>query len=178
MVRFNVIAFTHHTIGVEEVGKFHLEENEIQPKMQHIKEQLNIDEIMYVSTCNRVEFIFVGTREVNSVFLAHFLNEFNPNWDQDHIQNLIDNCKSWNGVNAVNHLIEVASSLDSMVIGEREIITQMRSAFEFARIHKLSGDMIRIVMRQVIQTAKKVYTETDIAAKPVSVVSFLQKNIG
>ena len=82
MLRFNVIAFTHHTIGVEEIGKFHLEQDEIESRMQHLKSQLNIDEIMYVSTCNRVEFIFVTHQEVSSVFLGHFLNEFNPDWDQ------------------------------------------------------------------------------------------------
>ncbi len=171
MLRFNVIAFTHHSIGVEEIGKFHLENDEIQPRMQHLKDQLNISELMYVSTCNRVEFVFVTNVEVDQIFLTHLLNEFNPDWDQNHILHLIENAKQWNGINAVNHLIEVSSSLDSMVIGEREIITQMKDAFEFARVNKLSGDTIRIVMRQVVQTAKRVFTETSIAEKPVSVVS-------
>lgn len=171
MLRFNVIAFTHHSIGVEEIGKFHLENDEIQPRMQHLKDQLNISELMYVSTCNRVEFVFVTNVEVDQIFLTHLLNEFNPDWDQQHIQHLMENAKQWNGINAVNHLIEVSSSLDSMVIGEREIITQMKDAFEFARVNKLSGDTIRIVMRQVVQTAKRVFTETSIAEKPVSVVS-------
>jgi glutamyl-tRNA reductase len=171
VLRFNVIAFTHHSIGVEEIGKFHLEEAEVAIKMQHLKEQMNLREIMYVSTCNRVEFIFVTNREVDKAFTAVFLNEFNPDWDEDHIEILLDNAKQWNGINAVNHLIEVASSLDSMVIGEREIITQMKGAYDFARKNKLSDDTIRIVMRQVIETAKKVYTQTGIAAKPVSVVS-------
>ncbi|MEZ4923406.1 MAG: glutamyl-tRNA reductase [Crocinitomicaceae bacterium] len=171
MLRFNVIAFTHHSIGVDEIGKFHLEQDEVITKMNHLKQQMNLKEIMYVSTCNRVEFIFVAKREVDKAFIAVFLNEFNPDWDDDHIEQLIDGAKFWNGINAVNHLIEVASSLDSMVIGEREIITQMKDSFEFARANDLSGDTIRIVMRQVIETAKRVYTETEIAAKPVSVVS-------
>ena len=171
MLRFNVIAFTHHTIGVDEIGKFHLEEEQIVPKMEHLKQQMNLEEIMYISTCNRVEFVFVTRQDVNEAFEAHFLNEFNEDWDEAHISTLIEGSKSWNGINAVNHLIEVASSLDSMVIGEREIITQMKDAFEFARLNNLSGDTIRIVMQQVIQTAKRVYTETDIATKPVSVVS-------
>lgn len=171
MLRFNVIAFTHHSIGVDEIGKFHLEQDEVVEKMNHLKEQMNLEEIMYISTCNRVEFIFVTKLEVDKAFTAVFLNEFNPDWDEAHIEQLIDAAKQWNGINAVNHMIEVASSLDSMVIGEREIITQMKDAFEFARNNDLSGDTIRIVMRQVVETAKKVYTETEIAAKPVSVVS-------
>lgn len=177
MLHFHVIAFTHHTIGVEEIGKFHLEDETIVPNMEHLKTQLNLEEVMYLSTCNRVEFIFVTREEVDQGFQAHFLNEFNPDWDQKHIQKLLDGCKNWNGINAVNHLIEVACSLDSMVIGEREIITQMKEAFEFARKNNLSGDTIRLVMQQVIQTAKKVYTETDIATKPVSVVSLAYHQI-
>ena len=171
MLRFNVIAFTHHTIGVDEIGKFHLENDEIKSRMQQLKDQLNISELMYVSTCNRVEFVFVTKVEVDQSFITHLLNEFNSNWDQKDLQHLLDNVKMWNGINAVNHLIEVSSSLDSMVIGEREIITQMKDAFEFARKNELSGDTIRIVMRQVVQTAKRVFTETSIAEKPVSVVS-------
>lgn len=171
MLRFNVIAFTHHTIGVDEIGKFHLEQDEIVPMMEHLKEQMNLSEIMYINTCNRVEFVFVSNRAIDEAFNAVFLNEFNPDWDDIHIHELLEGSKSWNGINAVNHLIEVACSLDSMVIGEREIITQMKDAFEFARKNDLSGDTIRIVMKQVIETAKKVYTETDIATKPVSVVS-------
>lgn len=171
MLRFNVIAFTHHSIGLEEIGQFHLEEDKIAHKMRHIKEQMNIEELMYVSTCNRVEFIFVTPLTVSESFISHFLNEFNADWKQDQIEMLIENAKIWNGINAVNHLIEVASSLDSMVIGEREIITQLKDAYEFANVNKLAGDTIRIVMKQVILTAKKVYTDTGIATKPVSVVS-------
>lgn len=171
MLRFNVIAFTHHTIGVDQIGKFHLEEDQIVPKMEHLRKQMNLEEIMYLSTCNRVEFVFVTKGEVNEAFEAHFLNEFNQGWDESELSFLIQGAKSWNGINAVNHLIEVASSLDSMVIGEREIIAQIKEAFEFARRNDLSGDTIRLVMQQVIQTAKRVYSETEIATKPVSVVS-------
>lgn len=171
LLRFNVIAFTHHSIGVEEIGNFHLEHDEICPKMEHIKSKMNIEEIMYLSTCNRVEFVFVTKQEVDAEFTALFLQAFNDDWDEIHIHPLVENCKYWNGINAVNHMIEVACSLDSMVIGEREIITQLKDAYSFSRENNLSADTIRVVMRQVIETAKKVYTETTIAEKPVSVVS-------
>jgi glutamyl-tRNA reductase len=58
-----------------------------------------------------------------------------------------------------------------MIIGEREIITQTRQAYEHCAAAGLTGDMFRILNRHVIQTAKKVYTETSISTKPVSVVS-------
>lgn len=171
MIRFNVIAFTHNSIGLDEIGKFHVDQNDVENRMMKIREEMNLSEIMYLSTCNRVEFIFVANEEVDDDFLALFLKAFNPAWDHAHIQNYLDKVKAWNGINAVNHLIEVASSVDSMVIGEREIITQVRNAYEFSKAKNLSGDVIRVVIRQTIETAKKVYTETTIATKPVSVVS-------
>ena len=72
---------------------------------------------------------------------------------------------------AVKHALSVASSIDSMIVGEREIITQVRGAYEASKSYGLTGDFIRLLTRKVIETAKKVYTETNIAKKPVSVVS-------
>jgi len=177
VIRFNVIAFTHSGLGLDEIGKFHIETESVVKRMNKIKSEMNISEIMYLSTCNRVEFIFVADDEVNSEFIALFLKSFNSDWDQHIIHQFVNQVKNWNGINAVNHLIEVASSVDSMVIGEREIITQVRSAYDFSKENKLSGDVIRVVIRQTIETAKKVYTNTSIAAKPVSVVSLAYHNL-
>lgn len=177
MIRFNVIAFTHSGLGLDEIGKFHIETESVVKRMDKIKSEMNISEIMYLSTCNRVEFIFVADDEVDSEFVSLFLKAFNSDWDQHIIHQYVGQAKTWNGINAVNHLIEVASSVDSMVIGEREIITQVRSAYDFSKENKLSGDVIRVVIRQTIETAKKVYTNTSIAAKPVSVVSLAYHNL-
>jgi glutamyl-tRNA reductase len=171
MNRFNVLAFTHSNLGLDEIGRLHLELGQVVPCMNRLKNHLGLNEIMYLSTCNRVEFVFVTDNEVNDVFIGSFLQSFNSTWDQDVVERYVRKSKSWNGINAVNHLIEVASSVDSMVLGEREIITQVRMAYDFSKEHQLSGDMIRVVIRQTIETAKKVYTETSIATKPVSVVS-------
>ncbi len=175
MVRFNIIAFTHNSVGLDEIGKFHLEQETIVSKMQAIKSEMNLLEIMYLSTCNRVEFIIATKGDESSIvdeeFISSFLKVLNSSWDHETIVKLADRAKTWNGINAVNHIIEVASSIDSMVLGEREIITQVREAYNFSKENNLSGDIIRVVIRQTIQTAKKVYTETNIATRPVSVVS-------
>lgn len=180
--RFSVVAFTHAGIGLNELGQFHLDPLEVAPKMEELKSAMDLEEIMYLSTCNRVEIIFVSHEEVNESFVGRLIQQFQPELTESHISDLAKKARFWNGINAVNHLIEVASSLDSMVLGEREIITQVRNAFEYARKHKLSGDTIRVVIRQTIETAKKVYTETSISEKSVSVVSlayqaFAAKNI-
>ena len=72
---------------------------------------------------------------------------------------------------AVHHIFSVASSIDSLVVGEREITTQVRKAFEECREYNLCGDVIRVLVQSTISTAKKVYTESNIGTRPVSIVS-------
>ena len=71
----------------------------------------------------------------------------------------------------MRHLMRVASSLESMVLGEREILTQVREAFDLAMKHRLAGDRLRVTGRSVVETAKKVFTDTDVATQAVSVNS-------
>lgn len=177
MERFNVIAFTHAGIGLKELGNFHLETEVIAPKMKALKQSLHLSEIMYLSTCNRVEFIFVSEDAVDEGFIKNLIMAFKPAISPTQLENVSKKARHWMGINAVNHLIEVASSLDSMVLGEREIITQVRNAYSFSKEHQLSGDTIRIVIRQTIETAKRVYTETSIAQKSVSVVSLAYQEL-
>lgn len=139
--------------------------------MKKLKQDLQLEEIMYLSTCNRVEFIITTENEANLSFIEKLITCLQPEWDEKRNHKVAKKARFWEGINAVNHLIEVASSLDSMVLGEREIITQVRKAYNFSKQHQLSGDVIRLIIRQTIETAKKVYTETSISEKSVSVVS-------
>lgn len=177
MERFNIIAFTHAGIGLKKLGQFHLEKDEIPAKMGALKEALHLTEIMYLSTCNRVEFIFVTTDALPENFISEFVRNFNSDWDETYVESIRKKARTWNGINAVNHLIEVASSLDSMVLGEREIISQVRNAYNFAKATGLSGDTLRVIIRHTIETAKKVYTDTSIAEKSVSVVSLAYREL-
>ena len=90
--------------------------------------------------------------------------------------------RTFQGEEAVKHLMDVASSIDSLVVGEREIFRQVREAYEFSRKSSLAGDYLRIVNQAVVKAAKDVYTNTAIGAKPVSVASlavqeFLKRGI-
>ncbi|MFT5824352.1 MAG: glutamyl-tRNA reductase [Crocinitomix sp.] len=177
MERFNIIAFTHTGIGLKKLGQFHLEQDEVSAKMNALKKALDLSEIMYLSTCNRVEFIFVKSAKLPPNFVHNFVHQFNSEWDQTAIDSIAKKAREWNGINAVNHLIEVASSLDSMVLGEREIIAQVRNAYDFAHQNTLSGDTLRVIVRHTIETAKKVYTDTSIAEKSVSVVALAYREL-
>lgn len=167
----HILAFTHRNFSVNEVGQLHIEEANQKERLHALKQAMALDEILFLSTCNRVEFIFVTDHQVHLAFLERFFEMLYPEFDAAQIQHLSNSAFHFSGEEAIEHLLCVASSVDSMVVGEREIITQVRNAFEQCKAMGLTGDTIRIMIRHTIETAKRVYTETSIARKPVSVVS-------
>lgn len=171
MKHFKVIAITHRNASLEEVGKFHINDLEKETRLRALKEALNLKELLYINTCNRVEFGFVTEAPCDEEFLIEFFLAFNPEWSETQLLTAVKISEVHQGDDAIRHLFNVASSLESMVVGEREIITQVRSAYEDCHKWGLTGDLIRLVMKKTVEVAKEVYTNTDIAAKPVSVVS-------
>jgi glutamyl-tRNA reductase len=168
---FHIIAFTHRNMDVSDVGKLHIEPDNQQNRLTTLKEKSQLDELMFLSTCNRVEYLFCTEQVITTDFLEAFFRNLYPAFSTEGIKNLIEKAQICSDMGAVQHILQVASSIDSMIVGEREIITQVRNAFENSKKMGLTGDFIRLVMRHTVETAKRVYTETSIANKPVSVVA-------
>lgn len=171
MDTFHILAFTHRNLPVSEIGELHIAEDNQQVRLSAVKKAMNVDELMFLSTCNRVEYMLRTDEVVNDEFIARFLTSLYPEFSRESVDKFTANAELFNGLAAVEHVLRVASSVDSMIVGEREIITQVRQSFERGREMGLTGDLIRILVRHTIETAKKVYTQTSIAKKPVSVVS-------
>lgn len=166
-----VISISHKDVSLSLIGKLHLEDEKASVILPTLKEALGIKEIIYLSTCNRIELIinhdvFVCEGQIKSILM-----QINPGLEANDLNKLISASKVREGEDAFQYLVEMTSSLHSMIIGEREIITQVRKAFEKSREWKISGDLLRLVMKKVIEGAKRVFTETHISRKPVSVVS-------
>lgn len=168
---FHILAFTHKKMDVTEVGKLHIEPDRQEVVLKEFKEKMQIDELMFLSTCNRVEFLFCTQEQVDIQFIEAFFQTLYPHHQPQQIQQFMDAVENYSGIHAIEHILQVASSIDSMIVGEREIITQVRNAFDASKAMGLTGDFIRVVMRHTVETAKRVYTETSIANKPVSVVA-------
>lgn len=173
----HIVAFTHRNLSVNEVGELHIEETNQKLRLSDLKSAMHLDELMFLSTCNRVEFTFVTKQKVNIEFLNNFFHTLYPDFKAEKVSLFSTAGELFSGLNAVEHQLVVASSIDSMIVGEREIITQVRNAYNASHAMKLTGDLIRILIRHTIETAKKVYTETNIAKKPVSVVSLAYHNL-
>ena len=173
----HTIAFTHRKFDLTKIGMLHIELNEQATRLKSVKAALELDEFLFLSTCNRVEISFIRKKTVNSAFFSKLLKALYPNLTAAELEGFVANLEHYHNRVAIQHALAVASSIDSMIIGEREIITQVRNAYEHCSANGLTGDSMRILMKHVIETAKKVYTQTSIATKPVSVVSLAYQQL-
>jgi len=171
------IAFTHRSTPVKELHRFFLHEENKRERLAFIKFSTDINEILYLATCNRIEFVFTTHLACDKRFLARFFKNFRQDWTEDDIDFAVNHAEVYEGEDALRHLYRVASSLDSLVVGEREIITQVRKAYDSCYSEGLTGDLLRLVVKSTITTAKKIYTETKIANNPVSVVSLAERKL-
>ena len=177
MERLKIIAVTHKRVNLDIVGKLVIADDELGDRLTAAKNEAKVDELMFLSTCNRAEFVVVTDREIDNDWLGEFYTVLHPGWSEDTVEDIVIYSEVYEAANAVQHLLNVASSLDSLVIGEREIITQVRRSFETCSNLGLTGDIIRLLIRKTIETAKQVYTETAIATRPVSVVSLAYRQL-
>ena len=176
MKDIKIIAFTHKTTDISNIGRLHIDSENRKNRLENLMSD-NISELMYLSTCNRVEFIFVSDKKINNYFLNSFFSNFSNQWSKDDINWAIQNCSTFEGEEAVKHMFYIASSLDSLVIGEREIITQVRKAFDECSGFGITGSIVRLLINKTIESAKEVYTKTQIAKNPISIVSLAYRKL-
>lgn len=155
----------------------HLDEYTQGAVLGPIKANFQLDELMFLSTCNRVELYISTENEISTYVIEKIIASINPSLSNNVISELAVGASLFKEEAAVSHVFKVASSLNSLVVGEREIITQLRKAYDLCNSLKLTGDFIRILIKQTIETAKQVFTETDIAKNPVSVVSLAYRQL-
>lgn len=177
MNSFKIIAITHKNFSISEIGKFHIDEKYWAIRLSGLKKISGIEELMFLSTCNRVEFLLNASIRIDKNFLEKFILSAYPRTSKENLEKVISSAQVFENGEALEHLFHVASSLDSLVVGEREIISQVRNAYELSRKLGLTGDLLRLVVQKTIECAKEVYTRTNIANKPVSVVSLAYRKL-
>ena len=175
--KFIAVALTHKSLSLDNVGLFHIDVEERPTRLRDLKDKLNLAELMYLATCNRVEFFMVAEVGRPTPDVAALYDALGIDATDEVKTACLEGAEYHVGFQAMDHLLKVASSLDSMVVGEREIITQVRTAYEDAKKWGLSGEVLRLASRLTIETAKEIFTKTDIFKRPVSVVSLAFKRL-
>jgi len=161
-----VAGLNHKTAEVEVREKLAYDGAKLEPGLLGLHGLPEIEEALVLSTCNRVE---------------HYLNVKDPNIAIGAVKSyiaqyhgieprLLDSALYFHqGADAVRHTFRVASSLDSMVVGEPQILGQLKDAFEFALEKKTTGVILNKLLKKAISVAKRVRTETRIAENAVSI---------
>jgi len=172
-----VIAFTHKQIELKELGKLVICQEDLTIKLQEAKVRFQIPEIFYLATCNRVEFVMATSQVVDKDFTREFISFMNIGLCSHFLETFISGASIYEEKEALNHLLRTSCSMESLVVGEKEILAQMRKAYECCRLANLTGDYLRLVMNRVVKAAKEVYTDTNISRNPISVVSLAYRKL-
>jgi len=163
-----VVGINHKTASVEIREKFYFPPQKIVEINRLLKEAAFLEENLILSTCNRVEIYAVAGHNADCAGnIKNFLSRF-------HNLNLLEYAKSiyvYEDKKAVEHLFEVASGLDSMVIGEMEILGQVKKAYQDAQVSRTVGKILHRLFEKAFNTAKKIRAETFIGRGAVSVSS-------
>ncbi|MFD1630066.1 glutamyl-tRNA reductase [Pseudopedobacter beijingensis] len=179
MKTLKVIAFTHKHIELDKLGCLVLCNEAIDGVLTFIKNKFDIPEIFYLSTCNRVEFVFTSEKDsITKEFVSDFIQSFHTHKvPPQHVHSMVEHCNIYEEEDALNHLMRVSSSLESLVVGEKEILAQVRKAYEDSKKRGYTGDFLRVIMDRVVKTAKEIYTYTNISRNPISVVSIAYRKL-
>jgi glutamyl-tRNA reductase len=161
------ILSAHVTHKKVDVGKLELiGEQNIDYLLTTVRKLNGITECLVLKTCNRVE-IYTVTKdwEASRKALEAFINGFIP-FDTE--ENLV---LFLSGKESIRHLLRVSSGLESMIIGEDQIQSQVKESFDYAERNGFTGPMLSLVFRKAISVGKKVRTETLVNKGCVSIGS-------
>jgi glutamyl-tRNA reductase len=167
-MRLKLIGINHKTAPINIREQVTIPEDLLPEANRLFNESVDAEETMLLSTCNRVEAYLYGpvgneTEEATVRFLRDF--------SEASLQDLNQYIYTLSDEDAVEHLLRVASGLDSMVIGEAQITGQLKNAYSIARQGRTSAKELNRLMSYAFFTAKKVRSETRISEQSVSISS-------
>jgi len=160
--RLLAVGLSHHTAPVEIRERLALDEDGVRRTLERLRREEIVEEAMLISTCNRVE-LYTIPRSIEA--LQEFYGGFRgPNGER------IDSHLYWHrGRDAVKHLFRVAASLDSLVVGEPQILGQVKNAVRIAEESSALGQVLHPLTQRTMSVAKKVRSQTDIGKNRVGV---------
>jgi glutamyl-tRNA reductase len=164
-MRLAVIGVSHRTAPVEIRERLAFSAEGLKAALSKLVDRERISEAMILSTCNRVEIVVEGSNGADAPALREFLCRHHgiP------AESVSEHLYSFSNTEAIRHIFRVASSLDSMMIGEPQILGQVKEAFRVATDAGAIGMNLNALMSRAFAVAKKVRSETGISQSAVSI---------
>ncbi len=161
-----VVGLSHKTASVDIREKVAFSPTNMEKPLSALRDLPDITEAIIVSTCNRVE-IYATTHDIAGGISR--IKRFIADYHNLSLESLDSHLYSHHGEEAIRHVFRVASSLDSMVVGEPQILGQIKTSYGYAAEYKSSGIILNRFLHKAFSVAKRVRTETKIASSAVSV---------
>lgn len=163
-----LIGLSHHSSPVALRERFAFAEARVPAVLQILRTSRIVEEAVILSTCNRVEIYAATSLEPAAAFAA--LREFLVTC-HNYSDPLTDEVYSYGEPQSVHHLFKVACGLDSMILGETEILGQLKKAYDLALKHGYTGTRLNKAFQRAFNVAKQIRTETNIQRGSISVGS-------
>jgi glutamyl-tRNA reductase len=160
-----LIGLNHKTAPVELRECLAFAPDQTRDALETLQMQAPVKEALIFSTCNRMEILFVPVDETATTSVIRFLSEHK----EIPVADFKDSLYIYEGDDAVKHLFRVASSLDSMIVGEPQILGQVKKAYKNTVANKGSGAILNRLMHKAFSIAKRVRKETGIGDNAVSI---------
>lgn len=161
-----IIGLNHKSASVELRECIAFSEEETATALETLEKEPDIREVLLLSTCNRVEVLMVTDKQAAAIERA---KEFIARFNQIPISRFEGSLYVHRGDEAVRHIFRVAASLDSMVLGEPQILGQIKEAYRKATLEKTSGVVLNRLLHRTFFVAKRIRTETGIGDHAVSI---------
>ena len=169
-MKLQLVGCSHRQTSVAVRERLAFSPEQAGAALDELRQQFPSTEAVLLSTCNRVE-VYTAAEDAeigpSQRQVAEFLAHFHGLPPQEVFNELFDH----SGEEVIRHLFTVAASLDSMVLGEPQILSQVKQAYDLARTRNSTGPMTHQIFQAALKVAKRVATETSINEKRVSIPS-------
>jgi glutamyl-tRNA reductase len=163
-----LLGTSHRTAPVELRERFALAESALPQILQRLRATTGADEVVILSTCNRVE-IYAAAQDGADALLARLKSFLREQANQPEADDAT--FYALTQPQSVEHLFKVASGLDSMVLGETEILGQLKKAYDLALQQKQTGPLLNKAFQRAFSVAKQIRSETNIQRGATSVAA-------
>ncbi|HIE78841.1 MAG TPA: glutamyl-tRNA reductase [Candidatus Thioglobus sp.] len=165
MQHIAILSVNHQTAPVEVREKVAFSDKELNTALINLNQNDNVDSCAILSTCNRSEVYAV----INSNNPKNILGDYLSDTHNIKRQELEPYLSYYEGSDAIEHICHVATGIDSLVLGEPQILGQLKDAYHAAKEASTLDKLLEKVFQHAFSTAKKVRTDTNIGSSPVSV---------
>jgi glutamyl-tRNA reductase len=159
-LELTVIGISHRTAPLAVRERYVVSQGDLPACLAAIASVPGVSEAFLLSTCNRSEVLVVGKpeQEIAAGVRAHLFRNLGD-----------EEVYVWSGLQALIHVFRVASGLDSVVVGESEVLAQMKRGMEAARVARTLGPTLQALLQQALHVGKRVRSETEVGQGTLSV---------